>query len=217
MESIQSSFWFGWIRIYVPVSHKWLFSYLRVCWRIVQCRPAVWEEMYDLAFPQNRQRWLHKQVETLLVWSVLLCTYTSYVFKEWDVGHPTPLPLLPQKEMAKATSALKPQILQNYFLTSSYSFVRSSRGWLWLFRSLFLKRPSSPALLSGICCSSSWLWLLGTAQEGSRSCPAGICLDVSPLKWLDVVKEQKSLHLFLAASQNSPCFIYYHNTASCVY
>lgn len=75
-------------------------------------------------------------------------------------------PHLLQKEMAKETSALKPQILQNYFLTTSWPFVRYSRGWLWLFRLSFLKHPLF---------SSSSLWHLaqqllalglGRSQDG---------------------------------------------------
>ena len=112
-----------------------------------------------------------------------------------DIPTP-PSPLLPQKEVVKETSALKPQVLQSYFLTTGCLSLRCSRGWLWFFRLSFLKHPSCPALLSSIWRSSCWHWVLGAARAGSLSCPAGVCLEVSLLKWLDLVKEHKSLHLF---------------------
>lgn len=96
----------------------------------------------------------------------------------------------PKKEMVKETSALKPQILQNDFLTTSCLFVRCSREWLWVFRLSSLKHPSSPALLSGIWRSRSW------AQPGKAASLALQVYEVSLLKPLDLVKERKSLHLF---------------------
>lgn len=92
--------------------------------------------MYDLAFPWNSQHWLRKQVETFLVWSVLLHTHTLYVFEGGDVGHPTPSSPhpLPQKEVVKETYALKPQILQNYFLATGCCVSKMFQGMTVVFQ-----------------------------------------------------------------------------------
>lgn len=103
-----------------------------------------------------------------------------------------PPPPSPKREMAKETSALKPQIFAELGSNHKLSVCKVFQG----VTVVFLKHPSSPALLAGIWRSSCRHWVLGAAREGSLSCPAGVCLEVSPLKRLDLVKGRESLHLF---------------------
>lgn len=119
----------------------------------------------------------------------------------------------PKKGVVKEISALKLRFCRILRWPRAVCWEDVPRGWLGVcslwFSSAFQFSSSSLQHLAELGRAGKGLERLGKAGKGSFTCPAGVWVQVSLLKQLDLLREPKFLHFFFGScSQQSVIYLF---------